>query len=101
MPVLTITPASTNKDLATLLIAANAKARIHGTNITIAAEPGNTGDILLGSPTMTDSDFDVRLQKGESHSFVSGSGANDQNANSIQVRALTNNDKIVVQIAVS
>lgn len=101
MPVLTITPASTNKDLAALLLAANSKARLHGTNITIAAEPGNAGDVLVGIPTMTDSDFDVRLRPGESQSFVSGGGANDQHANGLTVRALSNNDKIAVQIVVS
>jgi len=101
MPVLTLTPADTNLDLAALLIAANPKARIHGTNITIAAEPGNAGDVFLGVPTMTGSDFDVRLRKGESHSFISGGGANDQNANAITVRADENNDKIAVYIGVS
>lgn len=101
MPVITLTPAETNVDIAAALVAANAKARIHGTNVTIAAEPANTGDVLLGSPAMTNTDFDVRLRPGESFSFVSGGGANDQNVNAVQARALTNNDKIAVHVAVS
>lgn len=86
MNVVILTTKNINYDLATLLLAVNASERIHCASFEVQALAANSGDVLIGDPSMTASTYGLRLLPGESYTVQSGSGCNGANINALSVR---------------
>lgn len=86
---LTLTSANTNYRLATLIAAINAAETTNVSSITISSDDANAGVVLVGDAELASTRYGARLLTGESMSFDTGSGINDQSTANKYLRSAT------------
>lgn len=84
---LTLTSANTNYRIATLIESINSTEATNVSSLTILADSANAADILVGDAALATTRYGVKLAPGESVSFDSGSGTNNEATSNKYVRS--------------